>query len=64
MKTNVPKAFSSFVLQAANQHTCNTIDDATKVNLGRRKVRTNYGIHTFKFISSKICRETIDIESS
>ena len=53
MKTNVPRAFSSFVLQAANQHTYNT-RYATKMNLVRPKVRTNYGDHTFKFISSKI----------
>jgi hypothetical protein len=32
MKTNVPKAFSSFVLQAANQQTYNT-RYATKINL-------------------------------
>ena len=60
MKTNVPRAFSSFVLQAANQHTYNT-RYATKMNLVRPKVRTNYGVHTFKFISSKIW-ETIDID--
>ena len=61
MKTNVPRAFrSSFVLQAANQHTYNT-RYATKMNLVRPKVRTNYGVHTFKFISSKIW-ENIDID--
>jgi anionic cell wall polymer biosynthesis LytR-Cps2A-Psr (LCP) family protein len=60
MKTNVPRAFSSFVLQAANQHTNNT-RYATKMNLVRSKVRTNYGVHTFKFISSNIW-ETIDID--
>jgi hypothetical protein len=31
------------------------------MNLVRPKVRTNYGVHTFKFISSKIW-ETIDID--
>ncbi len=58
MKDVVPKAFSFFVSQAADQHTYNT-RYTSKMNLVRPKVRTNYGIHTFKFISSKIW-ETFD----
>ncbi len=60
MKEVVPKAFSSFISQAADQHTYNT-RYASKMKLARPKVRTNYGIHTFKFISSKIW-ETIDTD--
>ena len=58
MKDVVPKAFSFFVSQAADQHTYNT-RYTSKMNLVRPKVRTNYGIHTFKLISSKIW-ETFD----
>lgn len=60
MQSNIPRIFSQFAVPAANQHTYNT-RYAAKMNFVRPKVRTNYGMHTFKFVSSKIW-ESIDID--
>ena len=35
---------------------------AAKQNFGKPKVRTNYGVHTFNFVSSQIW-QTIDLET-
>ena len=42
-----------FLTMASSIHSYNTCY-ASKLNFTRPKVKTNYGIHTFKYIASKI----------
>lgn len=51
--SNIPEPFQDYVIQASKVHNYNT-RYANKQNLQRPRARTNYGSHTFKFISSKI----------
>ena len=52
-KKAVPSIFLDFLTMASSIHSYNT-RCASKLNFTRPKVRTNYGIHTFKYIASKI----------
>ena len=60
-KTNIPTVFSQTIQLASTCHSYNT-RFAAKQNFGRPKVRTNYGVHTFNFVSSQIW-QTIDLET-
>ena len=52
-KKGIPSIFLDFLSLASSMHSYNT-RFASKLNFVRPKVRSNYGIHTFKYISSKI----------
>ena len=60
-KTNIPTVFSQTIQRHSTCHSYNT-RFAAKQNFGRPKVRTNYGVHTFNFVSSQIW-QTIDLET-
>ena len=50
---DVPSVFASSIKVVSAQHSHNT-RFASRQNLSTPKARTNYGIQTFKFISSQI----------
>lgn len=52
-ENNVPAVFDSCIDNVSAQHSHNTWY-ANRQNLIRPKARTNYGIQTFKFISSQV----------
>lgn len=52
-KSNVPPAFQCFLTPVTEVHQHNT-RYASKQNFYRNKVRTNYGVQTFRFSASKI----------
>ena len=51
---NIPRVFSQFIEQLVSIPMNTRYVYAAKINFVRPKVRTIYGIHTFKFTSSKI----------
>ncbi len=50
---NVPMTFINAISTASSQHSYTT-RFAENQNFIRSKVRTNYGVFTFRFVSSKI----------
>ena len=59
-KSAVPTVFSQIIQLASACHSYNT-RFAGAQNFNRPKVRTNYGIHTFNFVSSQLS-QSIDLE--
>ena len=59
-KSNIPALFSQTIQLASTCHSYNT-RFADKQNFSRPKVRTNYGLRTFNFVSSQIWK-SIDPE--
>ena len=59
-KSAVPTVFSQIIQLASACHSYNT-RFAGAQNFNRPKVRTNYGIHTFNFVSSQLW-QSIDLE--
>ena len=57
---SVPKPFTSYLVKASNVHSYNT-RYAQNLNIQRPKIRTNYGIHSSKYLASKVW-ETIPKE--
>ena len=51
--SDISKPFQNYFTLASSTHQYST-RFASKQNITRPKVRTNYGVHTFKFISSQI----------
>ena len=58
--SNIPAVFSQTIQLASTCHSYNT-RFADKQNFSRSKVRTNYGVHTFNFVSSEVW-QSIDPE--
>ena len=52
-KKALPSIFLNFISLAKSTHSYNT-RFASNLNFSRPSVRTNYGIHTFKYIASKL----------
>ena len=64
INTNENTIFSDIIIAASSRHSYNT-RYATNYNLVRPNVRTNYGIQTFAFTSSKIWESTdINVKES
>ena len=53
---HIPRIFTNIISIASTQHSYST-RFAEKQNFIRSKARTNYGVFTFRFISSKIWEE-------
>ena len=53
---HIPRIFTNIISIASTQHSYST-RFAEKQNFIRTKARTNYGVFTFRFISSKIWEE-------
>ena len=60
VEKEVPSAYSNYLIPAIQTHSYNT-RFASQLNIHRPKVRTNYGIHTFKYISSQLW-ESINVD--
>ena len=58
--SSVPKPFTNYLQKASNVHSYNT-RYAKNLNIQRPKIRTNYGIHSSKYLASKVW-ETIPKE--
>ena len=59
-KDQIPCIFHNYIKLASDSHSYNT-RFASKQNIHKPKIRTNYGLHTFKYFAAKVW-ETIPID--